>query len=264
MVAPARRTPPKRSSRAERSKAASGGGAPQRASLASHKYDEISDASFFCADICGREGTGKSHFARTFPGDFIWVETPPEFGKASKLLRKFKYVYKDTSNVDLKQAHTFHDIRLCVEDALRRPEIQTIVIDSGSDLRMMAGKEWMMEESKRKNKVIRAVHPPTQWQYPNAKIDALISSIKEAEKYLVVTNRMKDEYINDNSTGKKIRKGHDPLTYNLHFTLEIRNGVQDSSWKRHLDGHHFALVHKNFKWGVAKSMKAKCWFRSCP
>lgn len=206
----------------------------------------------FNIDVCGAEASGKSHFARTFgvTGGICWLETPPEWGKADVILNKFKHVYNDDAIVKLKRVKTFDDIRQVARDAIADDEISTVVIDSGTHIRSLAAKEWMAEESARKGKEVKAVYPSTQWQYPNMKIDDVISEIKEGNKFLVVTNRLHDEWIGDDSTGRQIRHGHKSFTYDFHIVLEIVWGIRNRAGKVFCKDHRFARVMKNASWGI--------------
>lgn len=225
-------------------------GAPSRSpSLKAFSYDtpiEPEDLRF-TLDITGTEAMGKSHVGATFPGDIAWIETPEEWGKTDPLINKFKYVYKDPKKIYLKRVKTFDDIRQTVASAGADPEVSTIIIDSGTEIRRLAAEEWMREENR------KAVFPTTEWQWPNQKIENLIHDIKETGKYIVVTNRKKDEWIGDNTTGRLIRDGYKWITYDFHVVLDLQWGLRggtQGSGKLELKDYKFAKVKKNGFWGV--------------
>ena len=212
-------------------------------------YDTPIEDISYTVDICGPEGSGKSHFARTHPGDIVWIETPPEWGKFDVLDQKFRTMYKDETVVKLKRVEVFDDIRQTLRAAILDDSVRTIVIDSGTHLRPMAGDEWCQEQGR------KAVYPPTEWQYPNQKIEDLIGEVKRGNKILVVTNRLHDEYIGETTTGRQVRHGHKSFTYDFHLSLEIVDGLRGGlggTGKTHLEHLKFGLVKKSSFWGVEK------------
>ena len=197
-----------------------------------------------CVDVCGGAASGKSHFAYTFPGGLGWIETPPEWGKVDVLVNKFQKLYKDDKLIKIKRIESFDDIRQTLRAMMLDDEIRTIVIDSGTHLRPLAGVEWCKEEGK------SSVFPSTNWQFPNTKIDQLIAEVKRSNKNLVITNRLHDEYIGDSSTGRQIRHGHRPFTYDFHIGFEFVRGLRDKSGKLFCKDHRFGRVYKNAFWDV--------------
>lgn len=208
-------------------------------------FDEVGTEPWFTLDVTSGEGLGKSHLARTFQGAIVWIETPPEAGKSDIVLNKFRKQYGDETKVYFKRALNFNDIRQAIRFGINNPEVKTIVIDSGTHLRRLAAAEWLQETGK------NAVHPPTQWQWVNRKIDDAVGEVKKAQKYLVITNRLKNEWIGDSTTGRKIRAGYDPFTYDLHIVMEIVWGLTDPNTGRvHYKERKFAKVTKNAFWGI--------------
>ena len=210
------------------------------------KYDEPiapEDLAITC-DVSGGEATGKSHFARTWPGGLGWIETPPEWGKADVILNKFRTLYNDDKIVKLKRVATFDDIRQVCRALIADDDIKTIVIDSGTHLRPLAGIEWCEEEGK------DSVYPTTNWQYPNMKIDQLIAEVKRGQKHLVITNRLHDEWVGDASTGRQVRHGHKPFTYDFHVVIQLVFGIRPKVGGTACKSHRFGRVHKNAFWGI--------------
>lgn len=210
------------------------------------KYDKpISKADLaMCMDVCGAESMGKSHFAATCPGGLGWIETPQEWGKADVIIDKFRTLYNDDKVIKLKRISSFDDIRQTCRALSADDEIRTIIIDSGTHLRPLAGIEWCIEEGK------TAVFPTTMWQYPNQKIDQMIAEVRQSKKNLVITNRLHDEWVGETTTGKQIRHGHKPFTYDFHIGFEFVWGIRDRAGKVHCKSHRFGRVYKNAFWGV--------------
>lgn len=152
-------------------------------------FDEFPNDGIFTLDVCGDEGLGKTHFACTFPKPLIIGDT--EY-KAYTTASKFEGVL-------WKRVGTFDDFRQLVYHAIDNDDIRTVVIDSGGDLVQLAGSEWNAETGKNYRFPIS--------NYGNAydKIDELVLELEEARKYFVSTSRLKDEWIQDVSTGRRIR-----------------------------------------------------------
>lgn len=201
-------------------------------------YSQLPKNLVYSLDVCGPEGSGKTHFALTWPGDIVFIDTEL---KAEAVIPKFI----GEKNILWKPAESFADIRNAVDDALRRPEVNTIIIDSGADLASMASEEWCTENGK------RSVYPITQYQHVYNKIDELSGKIKKARKFLVSTSRMKDEWIGDASTGNRIRDGYKRFPWDLHFAIEIQWGFRDTTTGRMwYQDRRFGRVIKNGFWGI--------------
>ena len=167
-------------------------------------FDEFPNDDIFTLDVCGDEGLGKTHFACTFPKPLIIGDT--EY-KAYTTASKFEGVL-------WKRVGTFDDFRQIVYHAIDNDDIRTVVIDSGGDLVQLAGLEWNSETGKNYRFPIS--------NYGNAydKIDELVLELEEARKYFVSTSRLKDEWIQDVSTGRRIRDrfGDEIMSLNiLHY-----------------------------------------------
>jgi hypothetical protein len=196
--------------------------------------DEIPQAWQITAEICGEPDSGKTHFARTFPKP-LFLDTE---AKAWIVLQKF-------NDTPLKVVEKFNDIRSGVHWALDNPDIQTIVIDSGSDLRDLAQAEWLAEQGKDR------VYPLVLWGEVYEKVDTLTTEIKKSQKHFVTTARMKDEFVGDQRTGRRIRDSYKKFPWDLSIGLEVVNGIRDTrSGKIHFPERRFGKVYKNNFYGI--------------
>jgi hypothetical protein len=220
---------------------------PSTSPLTSFSYDDPRIGQAFATDISGAEKSGKSHFGFTYPGDIGIIETPPEFGKSDPLIEKFHSLYDPKKVFKLKRLMEWSDLSPTIDSMGRDPDIRTVIIDTGTHLRQMAAKHWMAENNR------KAVFPTTEWQHINKMIDEQVCKVKKANKYLVVTNRLHDEWIGDNATGRQIRHGHEPFLYDFHLILEIVWGIRDKLAKKYFEDYKFAQVKGNAFWGIDTS-----------
>ena len=207
------------------------------APITPRSYDSIPSDLIYGLDVCGPESIGKTHFALTHPGDISFVDTEQ---KAETVIPKFLSKKK----INWKSCENWDDVVWTVNDALKNPSVKTIIFDTGADLQSMAAEKWCSENGK------KSVYPITQFQHVYSKIDDLSGRIKKARKYLISTSRMKDEWIGDASTGRKIRDGYKRFTWDLHLAIELRYGIPDTNNKIWFPERRFARVTKNNFWGV--------------
>jgi len=204
----------------------SGGGAPI-------SYDELPDDKVFTLDISGEKGVGKTHLACSFPKSLAIADT--EY-KAYTVAKKF-------DNILWKRVENFADVRSLVQDALDNDDIKTVVVDSGADLVAMAGLEWNAETGKNYR------WPISNYGHAYDKVDELILPLEENRKYFVATSRMKDEWIGDVSTGRRIRDGYKKFPWSLSLNIHLRHGIQIGS-KTHFEDYVFGEVTKSNFHGI--------------
>jgi len=195
----------------------------------------VPDDRVFSIDITGDEGIGKTHLACTFPKKVILCDT--EF-KAHTVVKKHKGVL-------WKKIRTFNDFRQAVETAIADPEINTVVIDSGGDLVELAGLEWNSEGTTAQGKPRNYSFPISNYKYAYRKIDELVLDLEEARVNFVATSRLKDEWINDTNTGRRIRDGYKKFPWSLTFAIRLQYGLQDSKSKWHHRTRVFGKVIKS-------------------
>lgn len=221
-------------------------------------YDTLPTDLVFCIDITGSEGIGKTHTALTFPGDIVFIDTEL---KAETVIPKFL----PSKVIKWKTAELWDDVVWAVNDGLKNPNVKTIIFDSGGDLVSLAAEQWCRETGH------QSVFPITNYGHVYNKIDALTTAIKKKRKYLVSTSRLKDEWVGDQSTGRRIRDGYKNVelvkfigkyctgkTYystlifpwDLHIALEIVWGLKDDNNRTWYPERKFGKVNKNNFHGV--------------
>jgi len=196
------------------------------------KPDEIPQKTGITIEVSGEMDMGKTHFARTAPNP-LFLDTE---AKAYIVLKKFP-------PCPWKRVETFADIRNGVKWAIENPEIETVVIDSGSDVRDLAAQEWCNEMGKER------VWPRVLWAQVYEKVDWIPKALEKAGKNLIVTARMKDEWIGDTSTGRRLADSYKRWPWALQMAITIQNGIRDGS-KVYFKEHKFAKVRKNNHWGI--------------
>jgi len=200
-------------------------------------------------DIAGEKDMGKTHFAATFPPKCLFLDNEL---KAPIVLRKFKA--RGIEHI-WKKVKSFRDIREGVYWAIDSgDEIKTVVFDSGALLQKLAVIEWSEEHGGKKPIVIdKITGTVSTYLYAQVyeKIDSLITLLKDNGKNIVVTSRMKDEWIMDKPTGRRVRDGFKHFPWDLQIGLIIRKGIKDwNSTKVYFPEIKFAEVTKNNYWGV--------------
>jgi len=205
--------------------------------------DTVPQEQVFSIEVIGEPDQGKTHFSATFP-KALFLDTEH---KADIVLRKMP----EKGHV-WKRVTSWQDIELGVEWALQQPDIRTIVIDSGGDIRDLALEEWKRRTGKKSPVAyIDGQAVPVLWAQVYEIIDNVVRKIQLARKYLVVTCRTKDEYIAHVPTGRKIRDGYKKFPWIVRMAIWIQNGITDpKSGKVHFKFYKFGKVIKNNFWGV--------------
>ena len=205
----------------------------------------------FGIEISGTWDIGKTHLAMTFPG-VAFADTEMKGWLVAKKLGIKKYY----------QVKTIEDIRQFVLTAIADPEVKTIVIDSGSDIVDFASTEYLTETGKER------IFPVVLWARVYDKIDELLLLVKQSKKAFVVTSRLKDEYVGDTRTGKKIRSSYKKFPYQLEMMLNLEKGItikpkaKDAKAIVHFQDMVFGRVVKNNFWRYGSSEK-KPWLFDC-
>jgi hypothetical protein len=158
--------------------------------------------------IAGREGCGKTHLACTMSetGPVYLIDT--EY-RAQIVARKFK-------GVRFAPARNFMEMVVAVKHVLKHQEPGTIVLDSGSDLQTFAEIEYLERTEKEK------VGMPWNWAEVWRLCNALIDEVKFSQKFnLVITSRVKEEYVNEKATGRIIPRIYSTLPYKADVVLQF-------------------------------------------
>lgn len=159
-------------------------------------------------EVVGEPGVGKSHYSYNTPKPAVIDTTTKKEGQT--LLRKF---YPDEWEKRYFPVWTMDDIRKAIVTiSQNRSFFRTIVIDTAADLRELATAEWCLKNKRQR---------PQPFEYGD--IDDAVNSIidvinsfprpgtPETGNYLrmnlVMIAQMKDEYLDNKNTGRRIRKG---------------------------------------------------------
>jgi hypothetical protein len=161
----------------------------------------------------GEHGSGKTHLAMTFPEPIFILDTE---NRADKVAAKFagrKEVYR-------KRCQTFDEIRQTLLQ-LVFPHFKggTVVIDSGTELQRYAESEYLEEAKKER------IYPTVLWARVFAKVDNLLSTLRDQGFYTVITARLKDEYIGSGEdarkSGERVLDGYRRLPYLVDIYLRL-------------------------------------------
>jgi hypothetical protein len=163
--------------------------------------------------IAGREGSGKTHLACTMTelGPVYLIDT--EY-RAQIVARKF-------TNVKFALARNFEEMVVAVKHIVTYQPPGTIVIDSGSDLQTFAEIEYLERAEKDK------VGMPWNWAEVWRLCNAVIDEIKFSRKHnLIVTSRVKEEYLNEKPTGQIVPRIYSSLPYKADVVLQFSSNKE--------------------------------------
>lgn len=159
-------------------------------------FDEPRQAPRLILMISGPEGVGKTHLACTAidNGPVYLIDT--EY-RADVVTTKFK----DAENkplVKLKVVRNWKELVVAVKAIIKSYPPGTIVIDSATDLQIFAEIEYLARTKQEK------IYPQFNWTEVWAMCNALIDDIKFSQHGLIVTTRVKEQYLAEKSTGQFI------------------------------------------------------------
>lgn len=161
--------------------------------------------------LSGKEGSGKTHLACTMNefGPVYLIDT--EY-RAQMVTQKF-------NNVRFTVVKNYNELVTAVKFIVKNHNSGTIVIDSGSDIQTFAEIEYLERTQKDK------VYPIWNWSEVWKLCNSVVDEIKFSQKFnLVITSRLKDEYVGDKTTGNQIPRIYSVLPYKadiaLQFTME--------------------------------------------
>jgi len=159
-------------------------------------------------EIIGEPAVGKTHLSLTFPKPFIFDTTPKKEARsvATKLL-----------GAELQKRYmpvkSYQELVKTLKEVLRRDDVKTIVIDTGADLQGMCV-EYEVEKKGRERLL------PVEYGRIREMIDTDITeATAEANKNLVMTAQMDDEYVNGQKTGRRIPKGYKRMAFQADIRL---------------------------------------------
>ena len=216
---------------------------------------QFPDKKVFSIEYFGESEMGKSHSEFTYPNVAV-CDTISE-GEVYQIAEKF-------GNKMVMRATTFDDVRRFVSYCVTNPKIESIAIDSGADLVDMAEAEWLKE--KHRQSVFVPGEGGFQWAEVYEKIDELIQKVKIANKYLIVTSKMKDEWVDVEGqtesvrSGRRVRDGYKKFPFGLSVRVHLEHGVIDKEGRTHFEDRIFGKVIKN-RW-IPKRVQKPYFFDS--
>lgn len=161
--------------------------------------------------VVGREKSGKTHFALTAPAPIVMFGI--DIG-CEGVVRKFiseKLIldspdiqvpsvtdYKDDDALCKKAAEEWGKFLSAYDQALRAPEIRTIILDTATEF-------WDLLRLARFGKLSEV--PPSMYQKVNPEFKAVIRKAHDTMKNLILLHHMSPIYIGRNRTDKWERQG---------------------------------------------------------
>jgi len=171
-------------------------------------FDPVTEHDRLFVIVAGKEGMGKTHLACTMAevGPVYVLDT--EF-RAGLVTSKFKGVQKAT-------VRSYKEMLAAAKAIVSNQPAGTVVIDSGTDLRMYAEADYL-EKTK-----MEKVWPQWNWAEVYAMCDVLFNIIRFSKTpfRIVLTSRVKEEYQSDKPTGNLIPRIHDSLPYKADLVLQ--------------------------------------------
>jgi len=177
------------------------------------KFSDPNETPKFVALIAGKEGSGKTHLACSMSelGPVYLIDT--EY-RAQIVTRKFK-------NVKFALVRNFTEMIVAIKHIIKYQPVGTIIIDSGSDLQTFAEIEYLDRTKMEK------VYPTFNWADVWAMCNAIIDEIRFSKKFnLIVTSRVKEEYIGDKPTGQIVPRIYQTLPYKADVVLQFGNAKE--------------------------------------
>lgn len=159
--------------------------------------------------ISGAQGTHKTHLACTMS------ETMPTYLLDSEhrghiVARKFP------KNLFYKQVSNYNDVVVATHAIFKvAKEPSAIIIDSGSDFQQYAETRYK-EVAK-----VEKIWPQYLWAMIWDMCDRLLYDIRDSGHTLIMTTRVKDEYIGDKPTGKMVPRIYNRVPYAADIMLEM-------------------------------------------
>ena len=219
------------------------------------RWMDFPKKKIFSIEYFGETELGKTHNALTFPNVAI-CDTISE-GEVHQVAEKF-------NNPRVFRARNFDDVRRFVNYCIANPKIESIAIDSGADLREMAEAEYLgfaspeelhvKHRGEKKPSVYSPKHGGVEYRHVNNKIDELVNKVKRANKYLIITSRVKDEWIKEDAggetrfvkSGRKVYDGYNKFEYGygLSVRLWLVKGITIDG-NTYFEDYVFAKVIKN-------------------
>jgi hypothetical protein len=179
--------------------------------LMDFKFDDDVVPTHHVIVISGQEGTGKTHLACTA------VEAGPVFlldteYRAGHVVKKFQN--KDRI-IKLTPCYDYKDIVVAVTYIIKNFDKGTIIIDSGTDMQVFAEISYLNRTKMEK------IWPVFNWTEIWAMCNAIVDKIKRSNLNLIITTRVKEEYVADRATGKQVPRIYNTLPYKADLCIQL-------------------------------------------
>lgn len=203
-------------------------------------------------ELIGEYETGKTHLASTFPNPVLLDTTPARnFGglKVGESMLVFSKLHKDWKERYFLVS-SFEDVDKAINKAIEDNRV-TVIIDNSADLVVRMGEEWYLKventpEKMRKRKAQgkpekkEKVYPITEWSKIYNYIDVnIFQKIMSNGMHLVCISKLKDEYILDKKTGRRVRDGYKKLDFMSDLRILMKLEKKGGKWIRR------GIVRKN-------------------
>jgi len=161
-------------------------------------------------EIIGEPGTGKTHLSLTFPNPLL-IDTTPKM----ESLVVAKKLYPEDWQKRYRHVNTMQQLRAAVEYGIREG-FKTVIFDTSPDLQRLAVNEWLQETGKEKP------YPIVVFGQIRDKVDKVIYRVVSAERNVVFTSQLKDEYVGGEKTGRRERDGYKRLDFMCDIRLYLK------------------------------------------
>ena len=165
--------------------------------------------------ITGEQKTGKTHFALTSPGPIALFDLDigtegviHKFAGDKDIFAK-KYLFDTVAHAE--QEKMWDQFVKDYQAALSSPQIKTIVIDTMSDV-------WEFIRLARFGKLTQIM--PLRYVEVNSELRKMIRDAFTANKSLILLHKVREEYKNNNATGKMKLSGFSEAPYLVQLNLE--------------------------------------------
>ena len=190
--------------------------------------------------IGGLEKQGKSHFSLTAPGPIAYINLDDGLeGVVQKFVQEKKIHILSLRLPDVSIGDEAEVKRLATEEwakfytgycgALASPDIRTLVIDTGTELRELQ----LMHLFGRTSQIM-----PYMYREPNAKFRRLIRDAFNFNKNVIFLQKMKKKYVNDKWNGEYEDAGFNDVGYLTQINAQVYRYSQE-------DGGEFVFYFRN-------------------
>lgn len=157
--------------------------------------------------LSGTQGVGKTHLALTLSNhtDVFLLDTELRGNIVARKFPKVKYA----------QIKSYLQLLGIVDHIIKNYDKGFIVIDSASDIQQLAEVRYKQVAK------VEKIWPQYIWAQIYDMCDEIIKKVRDSNFGLILTSRMKEEYINDKATGNLLPRVYNRLPYNVDIMLEL-------------------------------------------